>query len=90
MANVFGLIVALVGLYLVLRLVWPEEGVDFDRPIDVSDPRVLGTLIGLTGGSIGDAALARYALKRFEALHGRKATLRDAATVAGLLKTSRL
>ncbi len=89
MANVFGLVLALAGLYLVLRFVWPKQGVDLDRPIDVSDPRVLGTLIGLSGGSIGDAAVARYALERFEALHGRKATLRDAATVAGLLKSSR-
>jgi hypothetical protein len=49
---------------------------------------VHGTLIGLSGGSIGDAAVARYALERFEALHGRKATLRDAATVAGLLEST--
>lgn len=39
-----------------------------------TDDREIATLIGLTGGSIEDAAIARFALRRFEEEHGRKAT----------------
>jgi uncharacterized membrane protein YeiH len=60
-----------------------------DAPLDPTDPRTLGMLVGMTGGSIADAAVARYALKRFEQEHGRKATLRDAAIVVGIMQGMR-
>jgi len=53
--------------------------------IDPSDSRQIGLLAGLTGGGIADAATLRFALERFEQLHGRKATTRDVGTVAGLM-----
>jgi hypothetical protein len=56
-----------------------------DQVIDPSDSYQIGLLIGLRGGSIADAAIARYALQRFEEIHGRKATVRDMGIVAGLL-----
>ena len=55
--------------------------------IDPNDPVQLGTLVGMTGGSIADAAVARYALERFEKEHGRKATVRDMAIVAGMMRS---
>ena len=55
--------------------------------IDPSDSRQLGMLIGMAGGSIGDAATARFALQRFEEIHGRKATTRDIGIVIGLLNS---
>jgi len=57
--------------------------------IDPSDSRQIGLLIGLTGGSISDAAAARFALERFEQIHGRKATTRDVGIVAGLVSNIR-
>lgn len=89
MLNWVGLLLTLLLLALVLRLIWPDQGLDLDRPIEASDPRLLATLIGLTGGTIPDAAAARFALERFEALHGRKASLREAALVAGMLTSDR-
>ncbi|HEY7090298.1 MAG TPA: hypothetical protein VH518_19530 [Tepidisphaeraceae bacterium] len=59
-----------------------------DAVIDPNDARQIGELIGMTGGSIKDAAVAQFALQRFEQQHGRKATVRDMATVAGIMKQS--
>jgi hypothetical protein len=60
-----------------------------DAVIDPNDSRTIGNLIGLTGGTIADAAVARFALQRFEEVHGRKATVRDMAIVAGMMKSNR-
>ena len=54
--------------------------------IDPDDPRQIGTLAGLSGGSIPDAATMRFALDRFQKQHGRRATTRDIGTVLGLIK----
>ena len=40
----------------------------------------------MMGGSISDAATARYALQRFETQHQRKATSRDIAIVMGMIR----
>jgi hypothetical protein len=53
--------------------------------IDPSDSRQIGLLIGLYGGGIADAALARFALERFEQIYGRKATTKDVGMVVGLM-----
>lgn len=54
--------------------------------IDPSDSYQIGLLIGLAGGDIADAAVARSALERFEEMHGRKATTRDVGLVVGLMR----
>ena len=58
-----------------------------DEIIDSSDPQQIGLLIGMTGGSIPDGAVAQYALRRFEEIHGRKATFREVAMLVGLVNT---
>ena len=61
-----------------------------DEPafIDSSDPKQIGLLIGLTGGSLKDAVTARFALQRFEQIHGRKATSRDIGLLVGMLNSA--
>lgn len=54
--------------------------------IDPSDSHQIGLLIGLAGGGIADAAVARFALERFEQMYGRKATTRDVGLVVGLMR----
>jgi hypothetical protein len=53
--------------------------------INPDDARQIGTLVGLTGGSIPDAATLRFALDRFQKQHGRRATTRDIGIVLGLI-----
>ena len=53
--------------------------------IDPSDPEQIGWLIGLAGGGIEDAVLARFALERFQQDHGRKATTEEVGIVIGLM-----
>ncbi len=55
--------------------------------IDPDNAYQLGMLMGMHGGDIGDAALLRYALQRFESIHGRKATMRDIGIVIGLIRS---
>ena len=66
-------------------------GVSVTSVHDVIDPNnsyQIGFLIGMTGGTVVDAAVVRFALQRFEQVHGYKPTLRDAALVVGFMKTS--
>ena len=90
MHEVFGILVAIAALavfaWLLIGSRSVASGSDGNAPIDPNDPRQLGTLIGMTGGSIADAAVARCALERFEREHGRKATVRDMAIVAGMMR----
>ena len=58
-----------------------------DPFIDPDDTRQIALLVGLKGGSIPDAAVMRFALKRFEQEHGRRATTRDIGIVLGLIDT---
>ncbi len=60
-----------------------DRGSDFINP---DDARQIGTLVGLSGGSIPDAATLRFALERFQKQHGRRATTRDIGVVLGLIK----
>ena len=81
----------LVGVPVLALFVWmlvtSKSGGDKEELIDPSDSRQIGLLVGLMGGTIPDAAVVRFALQRFEEIHGRKATTRDAGIVAGLIKT---
>ena len=60
-----------------------DSGSEFINP---DDARQIGTLVGLTGGSIPDAATLRFALDRFQKQHGRRATTRDIGIVLGMIK----
>jgi len=57
--------------------------------IDPENSRQIGLLVGMTGGSIPDAALMRFALQRFQQLHGRRATTREIGVVLGLINSQR-
>ena len=96
MQHLFGILFC-VGLFVfVIWLFWggsssanqKTDAAD-DQLLDPSDSRQIGLLIGMTGGSIPDAAVARFALERFEQIHGRKATTRDIATVVGLMSANK-
>ena len=60
-----------------------DAGVPF---IDPDDSYQIGMLVGMTGGSIPEAAVMRYALQRFKELHGRRATTHDIGIVLGLIQ----
>jgi hypothetical protein len=90
MDHLFALLVGAVVLGIVIWLLVPTssssaEQDDGNRVIDPSDPRQIGLLIGMAGGTLADAATARFALERFEQIHGRKATTREMALVVGLM-----
>lgn len=94
MEQLLTILLGIVALAVFLWLMWPsgttvstKEGGDDNRILDPSDPQQVSFLIGLTGGQITDAAVAVYALQRFEATHGRKPTMRDVGTVVGMMRT---
>lgn len=60
-----------------------------DELIDPSNSYQIGLILGMTGGTVKEAAIVRFALQRFEEQHGRKATMRDVGTVIGLMKEIR-
>ena len=70
-------------------LLGKTKGPTADIEIDPDDPRQIGLLIGMRGGNLGDAVIVKYALERFEKDHGRKATMRDLGTVAGMMRAGR-
>jgi len=78
--------VAAIVFFIWLCIPSTASGKD-DSVIDASDAGQIGALIGMTGGSISDAAVARYALQRFEQEHGRKATVKEMAIVASMMRT---
>jgi hypothetical protein len=55
--------------------------------IDPNDSRQIAQLIGMTGGTIADAAIARYALQRFQSQYGRPATTLDVGLLVGMMQT---
>lgn len=85
---IFGIAILALFVWLMMPSPAGKNGVAADdKVIDPSDSTQIGVLIGMTGGTIADAAVARYALQRFEEMHGRKATVRDMGMVAGLMST---
>jgi hypothetical protein len=78
--------VAAIGFFAWL-LVSAKQNAEGDRVIDATDARQIGTLIGLMGGSIHDAAIAQNVLRRFEQEHGRKATVKEMGVVAGMMRS---
>jgi hypothetical protein len=97
--EIVGVIVGVVAVAFFVWLVIPEPASPSSRRttneakaelIDPSDSRQIGMLMGMMGGSVSDAAVARFALQRFEEIHGRKATTQDAGIVAGLIRSIQL
>ena len=86
--------VIFIGVIAVAILIWMFRGsrsaagssasVDGEL-LDPNDSYQMGLLAGLMGGDVVDAAVYQFALRRFEEIHGRKATTRDVGTVAGLV-----
>lgn len=54
--------------------------------LNAEETQLVGYLTGLLGGSISDAAVARFALQRFQEEQGRKATMADAALVVAMIQ----
>ena len=89
MKTMTNLLQAIVPLAALAFFIWMlansrrDSGSEFINP---DDARQIGTLVGLTGGSIPDAATLRFALDRFQKQHGRRATPRDIGIVLGMIK----
>jgi hypothetical protein len=49
---------------------------------------MIGALVGAMGGDFTDAAVARFALQRFEAQYKRKATPNDLGVLLGIISQS--
>ena len=88
MDQLFAILLGAAALALVIWLLIPsssDQQKGDGELLDPTDARQIGLLIGMTGGGIADAAAARFALERFEQIHGRQATTRDAGIVVGLM-----
>jgi hypothetical protein len=89
--NFLTILVALGFLALFVWLLIPEKKKyatgDSDEPfIDPDDSYQIGLLMGMYGGSVPEAAVMRFALQRFQEIHGRRATTRDIGLVIGLIE----
>jgi hypothetical protein len=91
-----GIIISILAVGIFVWLLLPAPGrktpagqTEDDSFIDPDDSRQIGMLIGLTGGTIPDAAAMRFALGRFQEIHGRRATSRDIGTVLGLIESGK-
>jgi len=84
------IIVALVVagfLYWVLSAPNKKTSPTPDAPlINPDDSYQIGMLCGLSGLSVPDAAVMRFALENFQKKHGRPATTQDIGIVIGLIK----
>jgi hypothetical protein len=58
-----------------------------DHFIDPADSRQLATLIGMAGGNIKDAAVAKFAVERFRQQNGRLPTTREIGTLIGIMRS---
>jgi hypothetical protein len=91
-----GALSIVIGILAVAFFVWlfiptkstaPPSDAAGNPLIDPDDSYQIGMLVGLTGGSIPDAAVMRYALDRFKQIHGRPATTQDIGIVLGLINS---
>ena len=95
MEHVWGILVTLLALGFVGWLLTGSASAAGPRSrsesdvLDADNPADLGYLIGLLGGTIADAAVAQFALRRFEETHGRKATVRESGELIGLMMALR-
>jgi hypothetical protein len=93
MQSIFPIILAVVVLGIFLWLLIPTSSTEkskdgsTDTFIDPDDSYQIGLLVGMTGGSVPDAAVMRFALQRFQAIYGRRAVSTDIGIVLGLIST---
>ena len=88
MEHIFLIIIGAAALGFFIWLLIPSSRSKPEADAELLDPadsRQIGLLVGLAGSGIADAAVARFALERFEQIHGRKATTRDVGIVVGLM-----
>jgi hypothetical protein len=81
--------IAALALFVWMLLGGKRDANDPDAVLDPDNPQQVSLLIGMTGGSIADAATAQFALRRFEEEHGRKATVKEMPIVAGMMRGGR-
>ncbi len=84
-----GVVILAIFVWLMIPAPGKKGGASGSREnnqvIDPYDTMQIGALIGMMGGSVADVSTVRYALQRFEKIHGRKATVSDMGIVAGLI-----
>lgn len=93
MTHIIGISIAVALFLLVCWLLSGRSGpikkgqqAEGDQIIDPTDPKQIGLFIGMAGGSIPDAAVAKWVLQRFEEKNGRKATFKDVAMLVGIFQ----
>lgn len=92
MTHVFGLLGLALAMFVFL---WLCTGCTSDATktasssdaLDTTDPQLIGMLIGMSGGSIADAATAQFALRRYEEETGRKPAAQDLGSVVGMMQS---
>jgi uncharacterized membrane-anchored protein len=82
------IVVLILTVVVVIWLLIPSKNIPPRDPKEVERDRMVGLLTGMMGGGMQDAALARYALQRFEDEHGRPATDQELAFVIGMIHGS--
>lgn len=79
-----GWIVGILVLALLIATFYPRKN-QKSKTSDELDAYQIGLMTGVMGGSYQDAAIAQFALTRFEAERKRKATRRDMAIVVAMI-----
>jgi hypothetical protein len=79
-----GWIVGILVLALLIATFYPRKN-SKSKTSDELDAYQVGLMTGVMGGSYQDAAIAQFALTRFEAQYKRKATRRDMAIVVSMI-----
>jgi hypothetical protein len=79
-----GWIVGILVLVLLIATFYPRKN-QKSKVSDELDAYQVGLMTGVMGGSIEEAAIAQFALTRFEAQYKRKATRRDMAIVVSMI-----
>jgi uncharacterized membrane-anchored protein len=82
------IVVLILTVAVVIWLIIPSKNAQPRDSKEVERDRMIGLLTGMMGGDIRDAAVARYALQRFEEDHGRAATQQDLGVVVSMIQNS--
>ena len=85
MSDWIGTVVVVGVILFFVWLMTPNRKSKAGELIDPNDSLQIGMLAGIAGRSIPDAAVMRFALKRFEESYGRPATTRDIGIVLGIV-----
>jgi hypothetical protein len=79
-----GWIVGILVLVLLIATFYPRKN-QKSKVSDELEAYQVGLMTGMMGGSYEEAAIAQFALTRFEAQYKRKATRRDMAIVVSMI-----